>query len=119
MITTKPICRTGACSIPTARSPPTAIPRMATIMGMTMIATTTRSTVMRDDFFTRALVAGIGLALTTGPLGCLIVWRRMAYFGDTMAHSALLGVALGFLFEINLTVGVFIVAVLASLALLA
>ena len=74
---------------------------------------------MLDDFFTRALIAGIGLALTTGPLGCLIVWRRMAYFGDTMAHSALLGVALGFLFEINLTVGVFIVAVVASLSLLA
>ena len=73
---------------------------------------------MLDDFFTRALVAGIGLALTTGPLGCFIIWRRMAYFGDTMAHSALLGVALAFLLEINLTVGVFIVAALASLALL-
>ncbi len=74
---------------------------------------------MLDDFFTRALIAGVGLALTTGPLGCLIVWRRMAYFGDTMAHSALLGVALAFLFQINLTVGVFLVATLASLALLA
>lgn len=74
---------------------------------------------MLDDFFSRALVAGIGLALTTGPLGCLIVWRRMAYFGDTMAHSALLGVALAFLFEINLTVGVFIAAMLVSMALLA
>lgn len=74
---------------------------------------------MLDDFFSRALVAGIGLALTAGPLGCFIVWRRMAYFGDTMAHSALLGVALAFLFEINLTVGVFVVATLVSLALLA
>lgn len=74
---------------------------------------------MLDDFFSRALVAGVGLALTTGPLGCLIVWRRMAYFGDTMAHSALLGVALAFLFEINLTVGVFIAAMFVSMALLA
>ncbi|NRG17475.1 metal ABC transporter permease [Rhizobiales bacterium] len=74
---------------------------------------------MFDDFFTRALVAGIGLALTAGPLGCFIVWRRMAYFGDTMAHSALLGVALAFLFEIDLTLGVFIVAALVSVALLA
>lgn len=73
---------------------------------------------MLDDFITRALIAGIGLALVTGPLGCFIVWRRMAYFGDTMAHSALLGVALGFLFEIDLTVGVFVVAALASLTLL-
>lgn len=73
---------------------------------------------MLDDFFVRALLAGIGLAVTTGPLGCFIVWRRMAYFGDTMAHSALLGVALAFLFDINLIVGVFVVAALVSIALL-
>lgn len=88
-----------------------------------MVITTTTIIMTRqamlDDFFSRALVAGIGLALTTGPLGCLIVWRRMAYFGDTMAHSALLGVALAFLFEINLTVGVFIAAMFVSMALLA
>jgi len=73
---------------------------------------------MLDDFFTRALVAGVGLALVAGPLGCFVVWRRMAYFGDTMAHSALLGVALSFLFQINPMAGVFIVAALASLALI-
>ncbi|RZA27748.1 MAG: hypothetical protein EOP92_41110 [Lysobacteraceae bacterium] len=73
---------------------------------------------MFDDFFSRALIAGIGLALVTGPLGCFIVWRRMAYFGDTMAHSALLGVALSFLLDINLTLGVFVVAATVSLALL-
>jgi zinc transport system permease protein len=72
---------------------------------------------MLDDFFTRALVAGIGLALVTGPLGCFIVWRRMAYFGDTMAHSALLGVVFAFLFNLNLALGVFVVAALVSLAL--
>jgi zinc transport system permease protein len=73
---------------------------------------------MLDDFFTRALVAGVGLALTTGPLGCLIVWRRMAYFGATMAHSALLGVALGFWLGIDPMGGVFLVAALVSVALL-
>jgi zinc transport system permease protein len=70
-----------------------------------------------DDFFFRALLAGIGLALVAGPLGCFVVWRRMAYFGDTMAHSALLGVALSFLFDINLTLGVFLVAMLVSVLL--
>lgn len=73
---------------------------------------------MLDDFFTRAIVAGIGLALVAGPLGCFIVWRRMSYFGDTMAHSALLGVALSFLLDIDLTLGVFLVAAMVSIALL-
>jgi len=75
-------------------------------------------TAMLDDFFARAMIAGIGLALTVGPLGCFVVWRRMSYFGDTMAHSALLGVALSLLFEINLTVGVFAVASVVAVALL-
>ncbi|RWX78350.1 hypothetical protein EPK99_06940 [Neorhizobium lilium] len=74
---------------------------------------------MLDDFFTRAILAGVGVALTAGPLGCFVVWRRMAYFGDTMAHSALLGVALSLFFQINLLVSVFGVAVLVSLLLLA
>lgn len=73
---------------------------------------------MLDDFFIRALLAGTGLALTTGPLGCFVIWRRMAYFGDTMAHSALLGVALSLLFQMNLTLSVFAVAAIVSLALL-
>ena len=73
---------------------------------------------MFADYFSRALMAGIGLALVTGPLGCFVVWRRMAYFGDTMAHSALLGVALSILLSINTTLGVFAVAALVAGALI-
>jgi len=73
---------------------------------------------MLDDFLSRALIAGIGLAIVTGPLGCFIVWRRMAYFGDTMAHSALLGVAFAVLLDISLMAGVFAIAVVVSLALI-
>jgi zinc transport system permease protein len=74
---------------------------------------------MLDDFFLRALVAGIGVALVAGPLGCFIVWRRLAYFGDTLSHAALLGVALAFLFEINITLAVFAVSAAVAIALLA
>ncbi|MGB7301264.1 MAG: zinc ABC transporter permease subunit ZnuB [Burkholderiaceae bacterium] len=74
---------------------------------------------MFDDFFIRALLAGIGVAIIAGPLGCFIVWRRMAYYGDTLSHSALLGVALALLLNINITFAVFAVALLASLSLLA
>ena len=74
---------------------------------------------MLDDFFTRAIIGGIGVALVTGPIGCFIIWRRMAYFGDTLSHAALLGVALGLLMNINLTLSVFVVSVVVSLALMA
>lgn len=74
--------------------------------------------VMLDDFFTRALLAGIGVALVAGPLGCFIVWRRLAYFGDTLAHAALLGVVFALLTEVNTTVAVFGVSVVVSLLLL-
>lgn len=70
---------------------------------------------MLDDFFVRALVAGIGIALIAGPLGCFIVWRRLSYFGDTLSHAALLGVALGLLLEVNITLAVFVVSALISI----
>jgi zinc transport system permease protein len=50
-----------------------------------------------EPWLLRAFAAGIGIALVVGPLGCFVVWRRMAYFGDSLAHSALLGIALGLL----------------------
>lgn len=60
-----------------------------------------------DDFLLRALIAGFGIALIAGPLGCFVVWRRMAYFGDTMSHCGLLGVAIGLFAGIDLLFGVF------------
>jgi zinc transport system permease protein len=74
---------------------------------------------MLEAFFVRAVIAGIGVALVAGPLGCFIVWRRMAYFGDAMAHSALLGVALGFLLDIEPAAGIVAVAGLIALLLVA
>jgi zinc transport system permease protein len=49
---------------------------------------------MLDDFLVRAALAGLGVALAAAPLGCFVVWRRMAYFGEATAHAAILGVAL-------------------------
>ena len=74
---------------------------------------------MLDDFFTRAVIAGVGLALVTGPLGCFVVWRKLAYFGDTLAHAALLGVALSLLSNVNVTLAVFSVAMCVAFTLLA
>ena len=60
---------------------------------------------MLDDFLVRAVLAGLALAFAAGPLGCFIVWRRMAYFGDATAHAAILGVALALLFEVSVLLG--------------
>lgn len=65
---------------------------------------------MLDDFLVRALIAGVGLSLATGPLGAFVVWRRMAYFGDATAHAAILGVALAFATSLPIYAGTLIVA---------
>jgi zinc transport system permease protein len=70
-----------------------------------------------DDFIIRAGLGGIGMALIAAPLGCYVVWQRMAYFGETIAHSGLLGVAFGLLTSINLTLGVFLAAVMVTFGL--
>ena len=73
---------------------------------------------MLDDFLVRALIAGIGIALVAGPLGCFVVWRRLSFFGDTLAHSALLGVLLSITFNINVSITIFAVSSLVALLLL-
>ena len=73
---------------------------------------------MFDDFFIRALFAGIGVAFITGPLGCFVVWRRLSYFGDTLAHSALLGVTIALSLEFNIALSVFITASVIALFLI-
>ncbi len=69
------------------------------------------------DFLLNALLAGLALALVAGPLGSFVVWRRMAYFGDTLSHAALFGVALGLMLDVNLTLAVTVGCVLLALLL--
>lgn len=67
-----------------------------------------------DDFLVRAALAALGVALAAGPLGCLVVWRRMAYFGDATAHAAILGVALSLFFSMSVIVGILVVCTLMA-----
>lgn len=69
------------------------------------------------DFLLFALLAGIGVTLVAGPLGALVVWRRMAYFGDTLAHSALMGVTFGLILGVNLNLAVAVGCLLLALIL--
>ena len=67
-----------------------------------------------DDFLVRATLAGIGVAIAAAPLGCFVVWRRMAYFGDATAHAAILGVALALAFNLSIFVGVLVVTTIMA-----
>lgn len=68
-----------------------------------------------DVFLIRATLAGLGLALAAAPLGCFVIWRRMAYFGDATGHAAILGVAIALSLEISIFAGVFATALAMAL----
>ena len=70
---------------------------------------------MPDEFLIRALLAALGVALAAGPLGCFVVWRRMAYFGDATSHAAILGVALSLAFSTSVFAGILAVALAMAL----
>ncbi|MBM9593576.1 metal ABC transporter permease [Roseitranquillus sediminis] len=67
-----------------------------------------------DDFMVRAALAGVGTALAAAPLGCFVVWRRMAYFGDATAHAAILGVALSLALSLPVFAGALVVALVMA-----
>jgi len=72
---------------------------------------------MQLDFMTRGILAGIGIAVVAGPLGCFMIWRRMSNFGDTLAHSTLLGLCFSLALGINLYLGLITMSILMSIAL--
>ena len=74
--------------------------------------------ILSEPFFQRAMLAGLGIAMVAGPVGCFIVWRRMAYFGETLAHSGLFGVGLGLLLGFSLTLGAVATAVAVAVLLM-
>ena len=69
------------------------------------------------DILLYALLAGYGVAVLAAPLGCFMVWRRMAYFGDTLSHSALLGVSFGLILDININLAVIICSLFIAIIL--
>ena len=71
---------------------------------------------MLDDFFVRAVLAGLGVAAVAGPLGSFVVWRRMAYFGDSTAHAAILGVAVSLAFNISIYAGTMLIVLAMAMA---
>ena len=70
---------------------------------------------MIDPFLIRAGLAGLALVMATGPLGCFVLWGRMAYFGDSMGHAAILGVALALALGWPVPAGTVLVGILVAL----
>lgn len=70
-----------------------------------------------DNFIINAIIAGVGIALITGLLGCFVVWKKMSYFGDSLSHSAVLGIGLGFYFGINYHISIIFIILLFALLL--
>jgi zinc transport system permease protein len=90
-------------------------------MSITIIIMTTSTEMasfLTDPVTQRALLAGIAVALVAGPIGCFIVWRRMAYFGETLAHAGLLGVGIGMMLSVNIMFGALITSVMLVAILL-
>lgn len=56
-----------------------------------------------EPFLLRALAASLALAIVAAPLGSLVIWNRMAYFGETISQASLIGIALGLLLGVDVT----------------
>ncbi|MBW8308432.1 MAG: metal ABC transporter permease [Candidatus Paracaedibacteraceae bacterium] len=72
---------------------------------------------LRQEFVQRALLAGMGLAIPMGILGCFMLWRRMSFFSDAMGHAAILGVIGGLILHIHPQMAVAAIALLAAFIL--
>ena len=58
--------------------------------------TSTTIPMLTEPFVQRAFLAALFLGPVCALLGVFVIARRMAFFSDTVSHSALAGVALGF-----------------------
>ena len=70
-----------------------------------------------DDFLVRSVLAGLIMILIAAPMGCLIVWQRLAFLGDTLGHAAVLGVGIGLMLEVKPIFGVLLIVVLLVVSL--
>jgi zinc transport system permease protein len=70
-----------------------------------------------SNFLINAFALGGIFSLVAGPLGAIIIWRRLAFFGDTLSHGALLGLSLSLIFNFHPIVGIFLIAVILAVFL--
>ena len=85
---------------------------------MIIIKTLSLEKKITDPFIIRGILAGIAVALISGLVGCFVVWRRMSYYGESIAHSSLLGVGLGILLGIGINFGIILTCLIFGILFL-
>jgi zinc transport system permease protein len=93
--------------------------RIATIMSMMYLGNRRAASMIDwlDDFLVRSILAGLMMVSIAAPMGCLMVWQRLAFLSDTLGHAAVLGVGIGLLLEVNPMFGVLAVVILIVFSL--
>jgi zinc transport system permease protein len=86
-------------------------------MMLTVVTRGTSMTEWLDDFLVRSVIAGLIMVAIAAPMGCLMVWQRLAFLSDTLGHAAVMGVGLGLLLEVTPVFGVLAVALLIVFSL--
>lgn len=71
-----------------------------------------------NEFLIYSIIAGVFVVASLCPLGCIVLWRRIPYFGDAIAHSSILGIVLGLMLNINITIAVIVISMMFSLLLI-
>lgn len=67
-----------------------------------------------ENFIINAIIASVAIAVLTGPFGCFVVWKKISYFGDSLAHSVIFAVALSVTLNINLYLSLFLFSICYS-----
>lgn len=70
-----------------------------------------------DDFVVRSVIAGLLMISIAAPMGCLMVWQRLAFLSDTLGHAAVLGVGLGLWLQLHPMIGVLAIILLIVISL--
>jgi zinc transport system permease protein len=67
---------------------------------------------MIEPFFIKAIIAAIGVAIATAPIGVFVLWKRMAYFGDAISHSAIFGLGIATIIAVEPIYGIIFCAII-------
>jgi zinc transport system permease protein len=69
------------------------------------------------DFIWLALAGALLITLMSAPVGAFMLWRRMAFVGDALAHTTLLGLGIGLWLQIPIQLSLLLVSVIVAVSI--